>query len=242
MRGIFTISLLLCTTAAMAAEPKPDLSEPKPAAFAFAAAFAAGDLQTTKSLCTDMDLHPMLADYARVQGAIKRFHHAVARRFGENVAALCPEYGNEAKLGSQPLSALIAESQQEIFGDAATLTHKSPPLVVHLRRTEGQWKIARIVGLRWSLRAGAQVMKPLAVAMDDAARDVERGRIDQPHELPELLADAASRVRQDLQTAGKSLTVARAADVNEVSAEPTWRALLTERERRELQPGAAARE
>jgi hypothetical protein len=147
--------------------PKPLKNGPLEVTREFYKALHAGDAAKAAKLAVG-DAKPALSAYVRLARAHRQLEEAVAKKFGQEEAALVG-YGNKVQ---SEVKALLGATE-EIDGDEARVTGEDGRILAALRKIGGRWKVELQDSI--STEAGKRRIAKGAAATESEARRVMAG-------------------------------------------------------------------
>jgi hypothetical protein len=128
----------ICAVLPMTVAAEVDLSTPKAAAKTFGQGMSDGDIDQVKaSVLADADQTKALEALVKVIANFKKVEEAAVAKFGEAGKTVASQ--QQMSVGEE--LAKIDQSTETIDGDNATLTAPDSQEPLHLKKTDGQWKV-----------------------------------------------------------------------------------------------------
>jgi hypothetical protein len=155
--------------AAVAGCGKADLSTPKAAAKAFAAAMKSGDAETAKAASTGGDAK-FIEAMAVGMGNFKKLREAAVARYGDEGKSMGGAAGDDTDLEK-----MVDDSTEQVAGDTATLTRKTGK-PMKLKKVDGVWKVDAADMAGPGAAMGATMMERMGKAAKETADEITAGQ------------------------------------------------------------------
>jgi len=173
--------LLLAGTSVVLADSKPDLSDPKGAAKAFATGVQKADLPLIKSASIGSDADYRLMDaMSQAVNASMKLRDAVSAKFG-------PEQAKQlSQAGPEDLAGVVDKSTVKVDGDNASLSEpgQDPANALKLKKIDGQWKVdLNQIPNKDQLAQSAPIMKELQKVVEQTTGEVKDGKYKNVQEV-----------------------------------------------------------